>query len=558
MYESVAVPVFTKSALTRPDLKPIIRSFYRRRISSFPCNCLERGCSFGANPTNLCSRRQAPAVRRREINLLLLILAITGLSLWIDFTPVVKDAKDPNYKQAPWPTARVYWRDVRTRLGLDLRGGTQVLLRSRDPNITAESLQSARKVIENRVNGLGVSEATVQTSGNDRIIVELPDVDQPEQALATIRSTGKLEFIDPLNPQTGQRDFLPTGQLVRTTGSPTPSLANTSGVTNTGALTSTLSVTATQELNKAMQGPLYQVVADGTELIPSSVQPGIDQTGQPIVSFQFQGQSATKLQQFTAQNIGQPLSIVLDNRIVSSATIRDVLPGSGQISSSTVAQRDSLYNVLRYGSLPVGFDVETSRTVSATLGQDSIDASLVAGIVGLLAVALLMIFYYRLPGFLAVIALLIYTAISFALYRLIPITLTLAGIAGFILSIGLAVDGNVLIFARVKEELRRGRSIASAVEEGFIHAWPSIRDSNFSTFITTAILYWFGSSFGVSIIKGFALTLMLGIIVSLFTSVIITRTFLRLVVETGWFRDYWWYAIEDPNKAHPAGAAEAV
>ncbi len=491
-------------------------------------------------------------MRRREISLLVLIALITGLSLWIDFTPTVNNPNDPNNRKAPWPSANIFWRDVHTRLGLDLRGGTQVLLRSRDPNIVIEDLQAARQVIENRVNGLGVSEATVQTSGSDRIIVELPDVDQPEQALQTIRSTGKLEFIDPLDPQTGRREYLQPGQLVRTSGSPTPSLGTT------GALTETQTITAAAELQQALSAPLFNVVADGAELKAGSVQPGIDDRGQPVVSFEFEGNSATGLQQFTAQNVGQYLSIVLDNRVVSSATIQDVLPGQGQISSATTQDRDSLFNVLRYGSLPVGFDVETSRTVSATLGEDSIRASLIAGIVGLIAVALLMLVYYRLPGVLAVLALLIYTAISFALYRLIPITLTLAGIAGFILSIGLAVDGNVLIFARLKEELRNGRSIGTAVEEGFVHAWPSIRDSNIATLITTMILYWFGSSFGVSIIKGFALTLGLGVATSLFTSVIITRTFLRLVVESGAFRDYWWYAVEEPSKTSPQRPAEAI
>lgn len=524
-------------------------------------------------------------MRRREINLLLLIIVITGLALWIDFTPTVSsnstsgqtttpgasaapaasgspsaspaaaasgNTSTPGSDRAPWPTAGLNWIDVHTRLGLDLRGGTQVLLRSRDPNIDAESLQTARQVIEDRVNGLGVSEATVQTSGTDRIIVELPEVSQPEQALATIRSTGKLELIDP------QGQFLPPGQLVRTSGSPTPSLGATQGVSNTETISGTATVTATQELNAALSGPLYNVVADGIHLETTTVQKGIDQGGKPIVSFTFNEPSGTQLQQFTAQNVGQPLTIVLDNRVVSSAEIQDVLPGSGQISSATAADRDNIYNVLRYGSLPVGFDVETSRTISPTLGEASIAASRIAGIVGLLAVGLLMIFYYRLPGFLAVVALLIYTAISFALYKLIPVTLTLAGIAGFILSIGLAVDGNVLIFARLKEELRRGRSIPSAVEEGFAHAWPSIRDSNIATLITTVILYWFGSSFGVSIIKGFALTLGLGVVLSVFTSVFITRTFLRLIVESGAFRNYWWYAVEDPAKVQASRPAEAV
>jgi preprotein translocase subunit SecD len=480
--------------------------------------------------------------------MLVLIALITGLSLWIDFTPRVSSED----KRALWPTQGLAWRDVHTRLGLDLRGGTQVLLRSRDPNIDAQSLDTARTVIESRVNGLGVSEATVQTSGSDRVIVELPDVDQPETALQTIRSTGKLELIDP------QGQYLPKGMLVRTTGSPTPSLTGSEGVTNTDTISGTQNVTATQELAQAMSGPLFEVISDGAELDTTSVQPGVDQGGRPVVSFTFEGNSATKLQTFTAQNIGKPLTIVLDNRVESSATIQDVLPGSGQISSQTTQDRDAIYNVLRYGSLPVGFDVETSRTVTATLGEASINASFIAGIVGLAAVALLMIFYYRLPGFLSVIALLIYTAISFALYRFIPITLTLAGIAGFILSIGLAVDGNVLIFARLKEELRRGRPLKVAVEEGFTHAWPSIRDSNISTFITTMILYWFGSSFGVTIIKGFALTLGLSIPISVFTAVVITRTFLRLIVESGAFRSHWWYAVEEPSQPSTTRPVEAV
>ncbi|MDQ5850541.1 MAG: protein translocase subunit SecD, partial [Chloroflexota bacterium] len=270
--------------------------------------------------------------------------------------------------------------------------------------------------------------------------------------------------------------------------------------------------------------------------------------GRPFVAFSFNGNSARTLEQFTAANVGKPMAIVLDNRVQSVATINSALPGSGQIETNTVADRDAILNVLKYGSLPVVFEVETSRSVTATLGQDSIYASLIAGIVGLSSVALFMLIYYRLPGLLADIALLIYTLISFALYRFIPITLTLAGIAGFILSIGLAVDANVLIFARLKEELRRGRPLAVAVEQGFEHAWPSIRDANASTLITSLILYWFGSNFGVSIIKGFALTLALGIAVSLFTAIVITRTFLRLVVRSGRFNNPWLYAVETPRE----------
>jgi len=323
-------------------------------------------------------------------------------------------------------------------------------------------------------------------------------------------------------------------------------LPATAPVTATAGVTGTATAEATQPTQEQQNGPVLKVIADGSELNLASVQPGVDQSGKPFVDFEFTGNSAQTLQQLTAANIGKPMAIVLDNKVQSVAEIQNALPGAGQITPSSAPDRDAIYNVLKYGSLPVRFEVETSRSVSATLGQDSIDASLIAGLVGLIAVALFMLVYYRLPGLLADIALVIYTLISFALYRFIPITLTLAGIAGFILSVGVAVDANVLIFGRLKEELRRGRPLAVAVEQGFEHAWPSIRDSNAATLITSLILYWFGSNFGVSIIKGFAITLALGIFVSLFTAIVITRTMLRLVVRSGRLNNPWWYAVDEP------------
>jgi preprotein translocase subunit SecD len=240
------------------------------------------------------------------------------------------------------------------------------------------------------------------------------------------------------------------------------------------------------------------------------------------------------------------MCIVLDNRVQSCPVIQSALVnGSGEITTATQQDAQNIYTQLKFGALPVSFDVESNRTVSATLGQDSVSVSIVAGTVGLVVVALFMILHYRLPGLLATLALLIYTAITFAFYRLIPITLTLAGIAGFILSIGVAVDANVLIFARLKEELRRGRSLRTAVEAGFAEAWPAIRDSNASTLITSVILYVFGSSFGVSIIKGFALTLGLGIIISLFTAITVTRTFLRLIVPLRLAQNPWMFELEE-------------
>jgi preprotein translocase subunit SecD len=240
------------------------------------------------------------------------------------------------------------------------------------------------------------------------------------------------------------------------------------------------------------------------------------------------------------------MCIVLDNEVVSCPIIQSALiDGSGEITVQDRAAVDQLYNQLRYGALPTSLSVESSRSVSATLGEDSVNASVIAGIVGLSVVVLFMLLYYRLPGFLAVLALMIYTAITFALYKLIPVTLTSAGIAGFILSIGVAVDANVLIFARLKEELRKGRALRTAIEAGFEEAWPAIRDSSVATLITSTILFLFGNSFGVSIVTGFALTLGLGIIISLFTAVVVTRTLLRLIVPLRFVQNPWLFELEE-------------
>ena len=480
-------------------------------------------------------------MRTREINLLVLVVLLTSLAMWINLAPRATPG-DKNDRRELW-----LGRDVHSRMGLDLRGGTQVLLQASEPISNAAVLQQARKTIEQRVNGLGVTEASVQTSGENRIIVELPDVTDPTVALQAIRSTGELDFVDPGS------ETLNTGQLVRTSDNPNPRVnvpTASAGITGTAALSQT-----TQTTTVITTGAILPVIADGALLDTSSVNVGFDTTGSPYVSFAFTGAARQSLQAFTANSVGKPMAIILDNRVQSVATIQAALPGEGQITTNSVADRDAIFAVLKYGSLPVSFDVQSSRTINATLGEESVDASTLAGIIGLVAVAIFMLVYYRLPGLVADITLLIYTALTFALYRFIPITLTLAGIAGFVLSVGLAVDANVLIFSRLKDELRRGLPLPTAVERSFIEAWPSIRDSNASTLITSLILYWFGSSFGVSIIKGFALTLALGIMVSLFTAVVVTRTFLRLIVASGRFRNPWFYAVGDTQ---PKTTAQTV
>jgi len=426
------------------------------------------------------------------------------------------------------PSQNVLGRDTSFRLGLDLQGGIQVLLRTTDPNASAAEMETARQVIDQRVNALGVGETVVQLAGNDRIIVELPGVDNPDQAVETLRGTGRLEFIDP------QGQYLPDGTVVRTSRSPNPP-----------QIDATAPLTPTAE----SQGPIFESITDGADLDTSSVQPSFSQSGiagsRPAVSFTFTGESATRLAAFSTANVGQPMCIVLNNAVFSCPTINAALSdGAGVIEVTSNAERDTILSQLKYGALPVPLVVETTRSVTATLGEESVQASVIAGIVGLVVVALFMILFYRLPGVLATLALAIYTLISFALYKFIPITLTAPGIAGFILSIGLAVDANVLIFARLREEYRRGRDIRTSLELGFQESWSAIRDSSVSTLITSVVLFIFGNSFGVSIIKGFALTLGLGILISLFTAVVMTRTFLRLAAPL--FREDrgWLYGID--------------
>ncbi len=473
-------------------------------------------------------------MQNKEITSLALIMLLTGVALWVIFAP------DNTF----------FGRDVHTRLGLDLQGGVQVLLRSgEEGEVSREQMRTAAGVIERRVNALGVGETVVQLSGNDRIIVELPGVENPDQAVETIRGTGRLEFIDP------QGDQLIEGQVVRTTGQPNPSALREQERITT-AIDALAPPTSGDTTNDTTNSTIYPSITDGKDLDTDSVQPTFSQSGvganEPAVSFSFTNESAKNLATFTANNVGNPMCIVLDSRVVSCPIIQSALTdGGGVITSRSIEDRDRIYNQLKFGALPVPLQVETKRTVSATLGQDSVEASMIAGTVGLTVVALFMIFYYRLPGFLAVVALLIYTALSFALYRLIPITLTLAGIAGFVLSIGLAVDANVLIFARLREELRKKRSLQNAVEMGFKEAWPAIRDSSVSTLITSTILFMFGNSFGVSIIKGFALTLGLGILLSLFTAIVITRTLLQIIVTFDFAKNLWFFDVDVPKPTTP-------
>ncbi len=273
----------------------------------------------------------------------------------------------------------------------------------------------------------------------------------------------------------------------------------------------------------------------GKDIDPKSLSVGQDSSGANIIQFQMQsGNAATKFGKFTADNIGSFLTVTLDRKVVTSATINGAITGPGEIQGNfTTAQAQQTVDVLKYGALPIALNETSYQVIGGTLGAETIAHSILAGAIGLSIVVLFMLFYYRLPGFLADIALILYSLVTFAVFKMIGVTMSMEGIAGFILSIGMAVDANVLIFERVKEELRAGRLLASAIDIGWKRAWPSIRDSNTSTMITCAVLYGFGSNFGDTSIVGFATTLFIGVAISMFTAIVVTRTFLNLLVPTG-------------------------
>ena len=410
-------------------------------------------------------------------------------------------------------------RDIRElTLGLDLKGGTQVLLEaeiSEDQPLPEDALNSAKIIVEQRVNGLGLAEPTVQLQGERRMIVELPGVKNPDQAIETIRSTGQLEFVDlggqPVRPD----DF------INTTNRPEAVLALQEAI-NAGEAAPQSIPFPEETFATIMTGDILQAVV-ATQ----------DEYSFWQIQFDLKGESSGDFFTYTRDNIGEVLAIVLDGRVLSTPVINAAINDNGVITGDfSQEEAESLAIQMRYGALPIPLEVVDVRTIGASLGQDSIDRSLQAGIVGGALVLLFMVLLYRLPGILATVALAIYVTLNLAMYKLMPVTLTLPGIAGFILSIGMAVDANILIFERMKEELRSGRSLRLAVETGFSRAWPAIRDGNLSTLISCAVLYWFGNNFGASVVKGFAITLSVGVLLSMFTAVFVTRTFMRGFLST--------------------------
>jgi preprotein translocase subunit SecD len=435
-------------------------------------------------------------MRRGTLALLLFIILLGASALYIDL---------PNTPGIHIPFLGIN-NSLQPKLGLDLQGGVSALLVP-DGNFDAKTLTDAmpavRDNIEQRVNGgLGVSEPSIRiitTNGKPAISVELPGfTGNQTEAVNSLLKTGNLEFWS-------------------TGSSPV-------------AIGSTFDPSQFTQYNPGGKPPFT-----GADLDSGQVFVGQDQqTGRPQVDFAMQGDAVGRFGEFTGKNVGQYLTVTLDRQVIESAVIQNAITGQGVINGNfTTQQAQQVVTILKYGALKIPLKIASEETVGPTLGQDSITKSAIAAAIGLGIVMLFMLLYYRLPGLLADIALLLYALLTFAVFKLLGVVLSLAGITGFVLSIGMAVDANVLIFERVKEELRAGRLLSAAIDVGWKRAWPSIRDSNISTLITCAVLFAFGSNFGATIIVGFATTLFLGVLISMFTAVVVTRTFLNLLVPTG-------------------------
>ncbi len=390
-----------------------------------------------------------------------------GKGIHIVFKPLHIDIKSPDFK---------------VKQGLDLQGGTSITYNadlSKTPaNEKQNAMNSLRSVIENRVNAFGVTEPVIQTTkmgSQDQINVELPGVKDVNQAMDLIGKTAQLDFQE-LGPKGAPVSFGLTGK----------------------------------DLQSASQ----------------TFDPN---TNQPEVSIVFNSDGSKKFEEATAQNVGKPIYILLDGQVISAPKVNEKISGGRAVITGqfSVKEAKNLAIQLNAGALPVPIHIAQQQTVGATLGQQAIKESLFAGILGVILVMLFMALYYRLPGLVADVALVLYAIFVLAIFKVLAITLTLAGVAAFILSIGMAVDANVLIFERMKEELHYGKSLNAAVETGFKRAWTAIRDSNLASIITASILFLFGSG----TIKGFAVVLIIGVLVSMFTAVNVTRTLLRIIIK---------------------------
>jgi protein-export membrane protein SecD/preprotein translocase SecF subunit len=442
------------------------------------------------------------------------IIALVIAAVWFDLNPQVSPIRE----------------------GLDLRGGMRVILepdrdeiqkRKLQVTLDAHTMGLVREIMEKRVNEFGLSGATVQIKGENQIVATLPGARKPEEALAQLQKVAQLEFIWLKNIQTKEIPGRPY-RMDRIPGEGKNPDQYTFFDTRTNK-----SVPEQQVLDECRPP-----IIDGSELLPDSHQAMSTQTGrpEPIVTFHFNDHGRTVFANFTNQKVRELLAVVLDNVIITAPVIEEpITEGKGEIRGGfrTIAEARNLASLLNSGSLPVPLKVVETQTIGATLGMEAIQRSVWAGIGGLALVLIFMLAYYALPGVLADIALLFYAAITFGIFKLGGVVLDLPGITGFILSVGMAVDANILIFERLREEMRLGKTLHAAIDAGFNRAFTSIFDSNVTTWIVCAVLF----QLGAPIIKGFALTLAIGVAVSMFTAITVTRTMLHMVVNFPWARD---------------------
>lgn len=400
-------------------------------------------------------------------------------------------------------------------LGLDLQGGTRLVLEGQETDkvkISDDSMNGVVAVIRNRIDALGVTEPTIQRKGKDQVIVELPGIKDPERAIKVIGDTALLEFIEAewspgdvrtVSPEKLKEFYGPDARLDF--------------------------VKETKDGRVESERPiiLKKTVLTGADL--KGAWPGLDSYGNPVVDIEFNGQGAQAFADVTSRSVGKPIAIMLDHKIISAPNVREPIPsGKAQISGSFSAEEvQDLVIKLKAGALPIPVKLMETRIVGPSLGKDSIDRSKIAGLLGFTFIVAFMILYYRLPGFLACLALSIYVPLTLAVLSLLHTTLSLPGIAGFLLSIGIAVDANVIIFERLKEELRLGKTIKAAFDTSFQRAFAAILDSNVTTVIGATTLFFVGTG----TIKGFAVTLVVGILCSMFTALTLTHMMMNMIAD---------------------------
>ncbi len=408
-----------------------------------------------------------------------------------------------------------------TRLGLDLQGGMHLILQAKPTNnqpLSHESLLGSLEVIRNRVDALGLTEPSIRIKGKDQISVELPGIKNPEQAKKMVGDTALLEFISAEWAPVGIENLDEEKQKIL--------------LGNKGTLSFLVEKDNNGNVTAKKPIILKETGLTGKDLKLSS--PGTDQFGNPVVNLEFNKEGAEKFYSLTSKNINKPIAILLDKTVISAPNVKEAIGGGKAIISGNFSSKEvgNLVIKLNAGALPIPVDIISEKQIGPTLGKDSIEKSKLAFIIGLTLVCIYMILFYRGPGFLATLSLMCYLIISFSLFKLINATLTLPGIAGFILTMGMAVDANVIIFERIKEELGK-HSITKSIINGFNQAYITILDANITTLLCAIVLFWIGTG----TLKGFAITLSIGILVSMFSAITITQILLLSFPKLNGFRE---------------------